>query len=145
MVERYLHTIEVVGSTPTAPTTSEKSSAGGYKTGRIRIIISRSHQTPELNEFIELKRKEYKDVELIVSGGTIKMCLVASGSADLYMRTTKTQEWDTAAGHIIALEGGAIIQTLSGEPFLYNKENLFNPTFLIRNKDVKNKKIIPSP
>lgn len=41
-------------------------------------------------------------MELISSGSSIKICLVAEGKADVYPRFAPTMEWDTAAGHAIA-------------------------------------------
>ena len=42
-------------------------------------------------------------------------------------------EWDTGAGQAIAQAAGAeVVEFHSGEPLLYNKENLLNPWFRVR-------------
>jgi 3'(2'), 5'-bisphosphate nucleotidase len=59
---------------------------------------------------------------MISSGSSIKICLVAEGSADVYPRFAPTMEWDTAAGHAIALYAGKqIYKTDEKSPVVYNK------------------------
>lgn len=99
------------------------------------IVASRSHLTPETETYIEEKKSRYGDVELISSGSSIKICLVAEGKADVYPRFAPTMEWDTAAGHAIArMAGKEIYQAGTNEPLVYNKENLLNPWFVVENK-----------
>ena len=96
------------------------------------IAGSRSHSTPELEAFVEDKRKEYGNVEFISAGSSLKLCLVAEGRADIYPRTGPTMEWDTAAGQaIVEFSGGKVYQYDTTEPLLYNKENLLNPWFVV--------------
>jgi len=58
--------------------------------------------------------------------------LVASGAAHLYPRLAPTMEWDTAAAQVIVEEaGGKVVQAETGEPVVYNKENLLNPHFIV--------------
>lgn len=100
---------------------------------KLVVVGSRSHGGEALNAYIEKRRKEYREVELITSGSSLKFCLVAEGKADLYPRTGPTYEWDTAAGHAIVLESGKSVYDFdSGEPLLYNKENLLNGWFIVR-------------
>ena len=95
------------------------------------IAGSRSHSTPELEAFVEEKRREYGEVEFISAGSSLKLCLVAEGRADIYPRTGPTMEWDTAAGQaIVESSGGKVYQYDITEPLLYNKENLLNPWFV---------------
>lgn len=96
------------------------------------IVASRSHLTPETEEYIEEMKKKYDLVELISSGSSIKICLVAEGKADVYPRFAPTMEWDTAAGHAIARAAGAEIYQAGKEmPLQYNKEDLLNPWFVV--------------
>jgi 3'(2'), 5'-bisphosphate nucleotidase len=95
------------------------------------IAGSRSHSTPELEAFVEERRKEYGEVEFISAGSSLKLCLVAEGRADIYPRTGPTMEWDTAAGQaIVECSGGKVYQYDTTEPLKYNKENLLNPWFV---------------
>jgi len=95
------------------------------------IAGSRSHSTPELEAFVEERRKEYGEVEFISAGSSLKLCLVAEGRADIYPRTGPTMEWDTGAGQaIVECSGGKVYQYDTTEPLKYNKENLLNPWFV---------------
>ena len=67
------------------------------------IVASRSHLTPETESYIEEMKRQHAEVELISSGSSIKICLVAEGKADVYPRFAPTMEWDTAAGHAVAV------------------------------------------
>ena len=99
----------------------------------IVVVASRSHQTDETTTFIENLRKQGQPVTLISSGSSLKICLVADGSADVYPRFAPTMEWDTAAGHAIAKAAGCEIFHIDGKtPLKYNKEDLHNPWFIVR-------------
>lgn len=99
---------------------------------KFTIVASRSHLSPETEEYIEKMKDIHSNVELISSGSSIKICLVAEGKADVYPRFAPTMEWDTAAGHAIARAAGMeIYQAGEEEPLLYNKEDLLNPWFIV--------------
>ena len=96
------------------------------------IVASRSHLSPETEDYIEKMKHCHSDVELISSGSFIKICLVAEGKADVYPRFAPTMEWDTAAGHAIARAAGMeVYQAGKEEPLQYNKEDLLNPWFIV--------------
>jgi 3'(2'), 5'-bisphosphate nucleotidase len=96
------------------------------------IAGSRSHATPELEAFVEKKRREFGEVEFISAGSSLKLCLVAEGRADIYPRAGPTMEWDTAAGQAIAeFSGAKVFKFDTEEPLDYNKENLLNPWFVV--------------
>ena len=97
------------------------------------IVASRSHLTPETEEFIEEMRREHGEIQLISSGSSLKICLVAEGSADIYPRFAPTMEWDTAAGDAIARAAGReVVDAKTGNPLVYNKPDLHNPWFIVR-------------
>ena len=99
------------------------------------IVGSRSHQTPELKAYIEEKRQELGDIEFIAAGSSQKFCVVAEGRANIYPRLGPTMEWDTAAGQAIAENAGAtVVRYDNGEPLTYNKEDLYNPYFIVERK-----------
>lgn len=99
----------------------------------IVVVASRSHQSEETTAFIENLRKQGQPVTLISSGSSLKICLVADGSADLYPRFAPTMEWDTAAGHAIVRAAGCEIFHIDGKtPLRYNKEDLHNPWFIVK-------------
>ena len=97
------------------------------------IVASRSHLSPETEEFIEEMRRKHGEIELISSGSSLKICLVAEGSADIYPRFAPTMEWDTAAGDAIARAAGReVVDAKTGNPLVYNKPDLHNPWFIVR-------------
>lgn len=99
---------------------------------RYTIVASRSHMSPETEEFIAECREKYGEVELISKGSSIKLCLVAEGSAHVYPRVAPTMEWDTAAAHAVAKFAGCTVKDFYNHTELkYNKENLLNPYFIV--------------
>ncbi len=97
---------------------------------RLRVALSRSHQTPETHEYVERLRGEHPDLEIVEQGSSYKFCLLAEGSVDYYVRTTHTYEWDTAAGELILAEAGGKTRSLPDRvPLKYNEEDLHNPWF----------------
>lgn len=97
------------------------------------VVASRSHLSPETADFIDNIRLEHPDLELVSSGSSLKICLVAEGKADIYPRHAPTMEWDTAAGDAIARAAGCeVVDALTGEPLRYNKEDLHNPWFVVK-------------
>ena len=70
------------------------------------IVASRSHFNEETEKFVQKAKKKHSDIDFISKGSSLKICLVADGSADVYPRLAPTMEWDTAAGHAIAKYAG---------------------------------------
>ncbi len=103
--------------------------------GPFTVVGSRSHMSAETEEFISALEKEHGQIEILSRGSSLKLCMVAEGSAQVYPRFAPTMEWDTGAGHGIALQAGCeVVRHDSGEPLTYNKENLLNPWFIVRRK-----------
>lgn len=97
-----------------------------------KVVASVSHNTPETDTFIEGKRKQHGEINIVNAGSSIKLCLVADGSAQVYPRLAPTMEWDTAAGHAVAKFAGCRVYNYStGTELVYNKENLLNPFFVV--------------
>lgn len=91
-----------------------------------RICGSRAHHSKLMQAFLNNVGKH----ELIARGSSIKSCLVADGSADIYPRFGPTWEWDTAAAQCIIEQSGGHLTTLDMNALSYNKESLLNPSFL---------------
>ena len=105
----------------------------GGSLDRFVCVASRSHLSRETEAFINELRKEHPDLELVSSGSSLKICLVAEGRADIYPRHAPTMEWDTAAGDAIARAAGCkVVDAQTGLPLTYNKEDLHNPWFIVR-------------
>lgn len=92
------------------------------------VAGSRSHRGSSLKEFLE----KLGDHEIVSMGSSLKSCLVAEGSVDIYPRLGPTSEWDTAAAQCIVENAGGKLLDLSMQPLLYNKKNsLLNPHFIV--------------
>ncbi len=110
------------------------------------IVASRSHPSKETQAFIDEIKKTKQDVRIISKGSSLKICMVAEGQADIYPRFGPTYEWDTAAGHAIAVASGARVMKvdvggdtskantikMGNETLRYNKEHLLNPWFIVK-------------
>ncbi len=104
---------------------------------KLTIVGSRSHKSEETTAFINQVEKNF-NTEMLSRGSSLKICMIAEGKAQLYPRFAPTMEWDTAAGHAIAVAAGAeIINRDTGRELHYNKENLRNPWFLVKPKGMK--------
>ena len=53
-------------------------------------------------EYIQSLEAKHGNVEVMSVGSSLKICMVAEGSADEYPRFVPIMEWDTAAGQAIA-------------------------------------------
>tara|TARA_X000001036_G_scaffold274967_1_gene255384 strand:- start:545 stop:1291 length:747 start_codon:yes stop_codon:yes gene_type:complete len=82
--------------------------------------------------------KEHNIQKVLKFGSSIKICKLAEGLIDVYPRLNGTKEWDTAASHIIAKEAGCkLIDILTKEELVYNKNNFKNNFFIASRNDLK--------
>ena len=104
---------------------------------RLTAVVSRSHSSPQEQALLE----RMGVIETIPSGSSLKFCLVADGSADLYYRNGPTSEWDTAAGQCVAtLSGAEVLISETNAELRYQKEEVINPPFLCSSVILKTKK-----
>jgi len=98
---------------------------------KLSVVASKSHLSPETQEFIN--NFDTKEIEQISKGSSLKLCMVATGEADIYPRLAPTMEWDTAAADAIVREAGKMTyQFESNTAVVYNKEELLNPWFIVK-------------
>jgi 3'(2'), 5'-bisphosphate nucleotidase len=91
------------------------------------IVGSRSHRGDSLDGVLARLGPH----ELRPMGSSLKFCLVAEGTADLYPRLGPTSEWDTAAAQAVVEAAGGKVTTVDGKPLRYNaRDTLLNPHFL---------------
>ncbi len=121
---------------------SFKAAAGG-KAQRIQAAESglaiavgrKSHKTVEEEAFLSSL-----NIRQVVSiGSSLKFCLIAEGKAQVYYRHGPTMEWDTAAGHAIAVASGARMTQADGGAFQYNKPSLVNGSFICYSVNLRHK------
>jgi 3'(2'), 5'-bisphosphate nucleotidase len=93
----------------------------------LRVVGSRSHGSRETESYLERVGSYVQNGV----GSSLKFCLVAEGSADLYPRFGPTSEWDTAAGQAVLEAAGGHVRRLDGHRLRYNcRETLINGDFL---------------
>lgn len=93
----------------------------------LKVVASRSHPSPELEEYLETLTID----SFVAIGSSLKLCLVAEGKAHIYPRLGPTMEWDTGAGHAILNEAGCeTLDVTTHKEMVYNKENLLNNYFI---------------
>ena len=97
------------------------------------VVASRSHLSTETYQHIEDLKLKHRAVDIVNTGSSIKMCLVAEGVADEYPRFGPTMEWDTAAGQAILEEAGCeLIDLETQQAMLYNRAQLLNNWFIAK-------------
>jgi 3'(2'), 5'-bisphosphate nucleotidase len=94
------------------------------------VVVSRSHfdNDTELKEYLH----QLGEHQTTAIGSSLKFCLVAEGSAQLYPRFGPTNIWDTGAGHAVAIAAGAHVHDWQGKPLDYApRESFLNPGFRV--------------
>ena len=99
----------------------------------LTAVGSRSHASHGTAE----KSAALAIAEFVPSSSSLKFCLVAEGSADVYPRFGETAEWDTAAGQAILEAAGGRVMALDAAgreagPLAYGKaeRRFINPHFI---------------
>jgi 3'(2'),5'-bisphosphate nucleotidase len=99
----------------------------------LTAVGSRSHAAHGTAE----KAAHLGIAEFVASSSSLKFCLVADGTADVYPRHGTTAEWDTAAGQAILEAAGGRVMALDEEgleagPLAYGKadRSFLNPHFI---------------
>ena len=101
----------------------------------LKVVASKSHLSEETQSFIDELAKDTESIEQVSKGSSLKLVMVAEGSADIYPRLAPTMEWDTAAADAVVREAGKMTYQFDNEakePVVYNKENLLNPWFIVK-------------
>jgi 3'(2'), 5'-bisphosphate nucleotidase len=106
----------------------------------LRVVASKSHLSEETQAFIDEIAKGTESIEQVSKGSSLKLVMVAEGSADIYPRLAPTMEWDTAAADAIVRESGKMTyqyneklnHSTSLKSVIYNKANLLNPWFIVK-------------
>lgn len=97
------------------------------------LVASRSHMSAETENYVQEMREIHGEVNLISKGSSLKLCMVAEGTANCYPRFAPTMEWDTAAGQAICDHAGfKVIDWGTKQDMLYNREELLNNWFLVK-------------
>lgn len=93
----------------------------------LMVVASKSHRDAATDDYIA----KYAVRDMTSAGSSLKLCLIATGEADLYPRLGRTMEWDTAAGDaVLRGAGGVMVDFHSHDPLLYGKAGWDNPFFI---------------
>jgi len=93
----------------------------------VTVVTSRWHQETQSWRYL-LRGKAVASHTMASS--SLKFGLVASGEADVYPRTGRTWEWDTAAGHAILSAAGGRVTDADGVELPYGKPDFLNSAFV---------------
>lgn len=94
-----------------------------------QCIITISHRSSGsrlTQDFI----KDHHATAVVQISSSIKLCMIADGSAHLYPRFGATMEWDIAAGHALILASGGDVLGMDGIRVKYGKPGLYNHDFV---------------
>ena len=118
-------------------TLNSKLSTLNSKPSTFTVLVSRSHRTPEVDEYInKVLRPAHPDLVIDTQGSSLKFARLAEGTADVYVCYSKTKEWDTAAADaILRAAGGKVLRISDGKPLEYGKEDYPNPPFVALAKE----------
>lgn len=102
-------------------------SVGAPDNAALMVVASKSHRDAATDDYIG----KYAVRDMTSAGSSLKLCLVATGEADLYPRLGRTMEWDTAAGQaVLAGAGGRMVRFDDHSPLTYGKPGFENPFFI---------------
>ena len=93
---------------------------------RLAVVASKDHAGPMVKAMLD----RLSHPALRSMGSSLKFCLIAEGSADLYFRDVPTMEWDTAAAQCVVESAGGSVCSLDGKALRYGKAGLKNPSLM---------------
>ncbi len=105
-----------------------------HQTSVEKIVVTggRSTQLSFFNESPRIQKLNFSEFEFVKLSSSLKFCRIAEGKMDIYPRDYPCMEWDTAAGHAIVNGVGKDIYDINtNKKVTYNKEDLYNPFFLV--------------
>ena len=136
----YAPVTDQLWSSETASATSLRAEQSGARQSNLTrnderpfiVLVSRSHRTPEVDEYIDsVLRPVHPDLVIDSQGSSLKFARLVEGTADVYVCYSKTKEWDTAAADaILTAAGGKVLKISDGLPLEYDKEDYPNPPFV---------------
>jgi len=84
--------------------------------GQIRTIID---NTPTPSLFIRSLMNDFGITNYVVSGSIgLKLCKVADGQADIFVKLNSLETWDVAPASLILQEAGGLACNLDGSNFI---------------------------
>ena len=94
-----------------------------------RIVLgSRLEETETLQKFCQ--KSDLEGYEHITVKSSLKFFTLLQGEAEIWYRSRRSFEWDTAAGHALLNAAGGKILTFDEHPLTYGKDNFENSGFV---------------
>lgn len=115
-----------VGATRREHDATRSISVRPRPTTGVVAVASRSHRDAETDAWLA----RHGITDTVSAGSSLKFCLVAEATADVYPRFGPTMEWDTGAGHAVLRAAGGKVQAVGGEMLRYAKPGFRNPGFI---------------
>lgn len=94
-------------------------------------IVSSNYLTKDTKNYLIENKLE----NIISIPSSIKLCMIAEGSGDVFPKFGPTMEWDIAAGHALVNASGGKLCDLNGEEVKYAKPGFFNDHFVVFSKN----------
>jgi 3'(2'), 5'-bisphosphate nucleotidase len=97
------------------------------KRRRPLAVVSRSHLDSQTAAWL----KQHNLGEPLRVGSSLKLCYLSDGTADFYPRFAPLMKWDiAAAGYILEVAGGKILEILSQQPPSYDRSDYHQSPFI---------------
>mgnify|MGYP001166580103 CR=1 FL=1 len=110
----------------------EKVKLPNIKNKKLVRLKSHNLDAPFKNNKVQDEIKSFHQIKM---GSALKYCLLAEGTADIYIKQNNISTWDTAAGQCIVEESGGKIIDFQGDPLEYISSQSKNPSFLALSKE----------
>ena len=124
----------------------DKGNAFEFTNGKIINLSNKPFKKSENLKFISYSTKVKPEIQKIYDElgvqenvrmkSSLKFCVVAAGEYDGYVAEPRAYEWDIAAGHAILVSSGGTITDFNGNEILYGKEDLKNPSLILKSKNI---------
>jgi 3'(2'), 5'-bisphosphate nucleotidase len=105
--------------------TAEKNNGAYCNNKKIHVNKSEKLQTlidnyPEPRGIAKDAYKNFNFSSYVECGSiSLKICKIADGTADLFLKDVPIRDWDTGAPQLVLEEAGGNIKTFDGKPFAY--------------------------
>ena len=123
------------GETPERLAVSEVT-----ETSEMCVAVSRSHRS----EKIDAVREALGIAREVQSGSVgLKVGLICERTCDLYIHPSpQTKQWDTCAPEALLVGAGGRMTDLTGRPFVYNRQDLYNRNGILATNGKSHERIL---
>ena len=91
-------------------------------TRQCRALVSRSHLNQRTLDVLQQLEKHFQQIVQIKVGSSLKLCMLAEGEGDLYIRFGPIKKWDLAAGQAVLEGAGGELLLCDGTAIDYRRE-----------------------